>query len=152
MRTINKILDYSLFVIMLTMALVMASNVFCRYCLHFAISWADELCQSLLVWLTFLGSALALREGQHYCINFLEQKLDGKVRIYFSLFYQTVTLVAVILLLIWSTKITIGITSWIMPAMRINRAWVYGACPVGCVFMLMYGVIEIVKNIKMLKK
>ena len=43
-------------------------------------------------------------------------------------------------LLYWSIKVTILIRHWVMPAMDISRSLVYGACPVGTFFLLMYAV------------
>ena len=53
-------------------------------------------------------------------------------------------LAAILLLLYWSTLVTVRIRGWIMPAMEYSRAWVYGACPVGSAFMLIYGVRDLV--------
>ena len=63
------------------------------------------------------------------------------------LFSRIIVLVAIVLLLYWSTMTTIGIRTWIMPAMEYSRAWVYGACPVGCLFMLIYGVRDLISFI-----
>lgn len=45
---------------------------------------------------------------------------------------------------------TEGIVDWIMPAMEFSRAWIYGACPVGCVFMLIYCITDIISSFKTL--
>ena len=76
MKYINKILDYTLFAVLSVMATVMATNVFCRFLLKFSIYWADELAQSLLVWLTFLGAAVAIRESSHYSFDAIQNKIQ----------------------------------------------------------------------------
>lgn len=144
MKVIDKTLDGLLCVILAAMAATMAANVFCRFFLQFSLYWGDELTQVLMVWLTFLGAAVAMREGAHYSFDYFSRVLHGGVRRAYLLTTKIIVLVAVVLLLYWSTLTTIGIRHWIMPAMEYSRAWVYGACPVGCVFMLIYGVRDLV--------
>lgn len=78
MKYINIVLDYLLFVILGVMSFTMAINVLCRFCLNFSIYWADELTQSLMLWLTFLGAAVAIREHLHYSFNYIEQVAKGR--------------------------------------------------------------------------
>jgi len=144
MKVIDKTLDYLLFVILAAMAFTMAANVFCRFFLQFSLYWGDELTQVLMVWLTFLGAAVAMREHAHYRFDYLSRILHGGVKKGYMLVTKIIVLVAIVLLLYWSTLTTVGIRNWIMPAMEYSRAWVYGACPVGCVFMLIYGVRDLV--------
>ncbi len=150
MKVIDKILDYLLFIVLAVMSLTMAANVFCRFLLKFSIYWADELAQVLMVWLTFLGAAVAVRENAHYVFDYLSRKLKGRSLVIFMLFSKALGLTSVVLLLFFSTEVTIGIRSWIMPAMEVSRTFVYGACPVGCLFMLIYGVRDFLLTIKSL--
>jgi len=148
MKYINKALNFSLFVILLVMAVIMASNVFCRFVLKFSIYWADELAQSLLVWLTFLGAALAIREGSHYSFDAIEKSLKGVTLKIFKIFGCVIIFMIVAVILYWSTIVSVGIRIWIMPAMGISRALVYVACPVGCVFILIYTIQNLFKIVK----
>jgi len=150
-KYLNKTVDLLLFAVLAVMALSMAVNVFCRSCLNFSISWADELSQSLLVWLTFLGAAVAVREHSHYSFNFLDQVFKGKARTGLALFNNLLVLFCAVYMLVDGVKITEGIANWLMPAMGISRAWIYGACPVGCAIMIIYCVADIINNIKLLK-
>lgn len=148
MKYIDTVLNYLLFIILAVMSFTMAVNVMCRFCFSFSIYWADELTQSLMLWLTFLGAAAAIREHLHYSFNYIEQKLRGKWQKAFMLTNRVVTLVGICLLLFWSVEVTEGIARWIMPALGISRAWIYGACPVGCALMLLYSLNNILSIIK----
>jgi len=148
MKYVNTVLDYSLFVILAVMSFTMAINVFCRFVIGFSIYWADELTQSLMLWLTFLGAAVAVREHTHYSFNYLEQVLKGRWQKSYILLKRLITLAGVCVLLYWSIEVTEGITCWILPALEISRAWTYGACPVGCILMLIYCIIDLVSYLK----
>lgn len=148
MKRIDSFLGILLFLIIGTMAFSMAVNVFCRFCLKFSLSWADELSLSLLVWLTFLGAAVAVREGLHYSFSYFDGCLSGgKLRL-FRMLYKVITLIAVTIMLIGSVTVTLGIIEWKMPAMEISRAWVYGASVVGSIIMVLYSVADIVSCYK----
>ena len=151
MKYINIILDYLLFAILGVMSFTMAINVFCRFCLNFSVYWADELTQSLMLWLTFLGAAIAIREHLHYSFNYIEERLKGRWRKIFSVINKVITLLGISVLFYWSVEVTKGITHWLMPAMEFSRGWIYGACPIGCLFMLIYCVEDIIFCFKEVK-
>ena len=136
----DKLLRTLLVIIMTAMSLVVAANVFCRFVLNFSLTWADETAQMLLVWLTFLGAALAVRENSHYALNFLTEKLSGRVKTFFLMMQLLLSLLAIAVLLYFSVIVAWQIRPWMMPATEISRAWVYGACPIGCLLMIYYAV------------
>lgn len=148
MKVLNKILDYLLFLILATMSGVMAANVFFRFVLHKSLYWGDELAQVLMVWLTFLGAAVAVREYAHYAFDYFARRLSGFTHKLFIVTGRSITLIATGILMVYSIEVTAGIRDWIMPAMEYSRAWVYGACPVGCLFMLIYGFRDLFRFIK----
>lgn len=135
---VDKLLEIALFVILLCMCGVVATNVFCRFVLHFSLSWADEVAIILMVWFTFLGAAIGMREGTHYAFDFLVKSLTQKYRIIASLLGQLICITMLLALVYWSGKVTVLIRHWVMPATEISRALVYSACPVGATFMLLY--------------
>jgi TRAP-type C4-dicarboxylate transport system permease small subunit len=138
MKTIDFILDSLLFIILAVMSLVVGANVFCRFVLGFSIYWGDELAQVLLVWLTFLGAAVATREYAHYAFNYLLSNLKGRWQIFFTIFSKLITISGMLILLYYSTQVSFFMANWTMPALGISRTLVYGACPLGTLFMLVY--------------
>jgi len=138
MKVVNYTLDALLFIILAVMSVTVGANVFCRFILNFSIYWGDELAQVLLVWLTFLGAAVATREYAHYAFDYLLKNLTGHTKITFTIFSKTLTLAGILTLLYYSALVTWQIANWTMPALGISRALVYGSCPVGCLFMTIY--------------
>jgi TRAP-type transport system small permease protein len=62
-------------VMMAAMVGLVFTNVVCRYVFNFSIIWAEELSQYLMVWITFLGAGLAMREGRHVAVEMLQDAL-----------------------------------------------------------------------------
>jgi TRAP-type transport system small permease protein len=136
---LDRVLDASLFGVLATMAGIVAANVFCRFILNFSIYWGDEAAQALLVWLTFLGAAVAVRERAHYAFDYLATYSRGALQLVVGVTSRVSVLLILLAFLYWSTRVTWGIRPWTMPAMGISRAYVYAAGPVGSVLMLLYG-------------
>lgn len=130
------------------MSCVIAANVFFRFILNHSIYWADELAMILLVWLTFLGAAVAVRGRKHYAFAYLIHRLTGRWLKIYIITRDLFTITAIVLLTVYSFQVTLGITDWIMPALGISRAYVYAAAPTGCVFMLYYSLDQLIRNFK----
>lgn len=147
-RLIDNLLELLLWMILAAMSLVVAANVFCRFVLNDSLYWGDEVAQILLVWLTFLGAAVAVREDQHYSLNYFSRLLTGGKLRALNLFRDTATIAAIAVLLYYSAVVSWRVHDWIMPATEISRALVYGACPVGCVFMLYYALGRLIEDVR----
>ena len=145
---IDKTLDTLLVIILGIMSILVAINVFSRFVLNSSIYWGDELAMALFVWLTFLGAAIGIREKVHYVFGYFSDKLKGTWLKAYTLAGDILTLIAILILLYYSTQVTLQINKWIMPAMEVSRALVYGAAPIGCLFMLYYMVIRLKSQLK----
>lgn len=146
----DKALDISLVLILGSMSVLVAVNVIFRFVLNASIFWGDEVALVLMVWLTFLGAAVATREKEHYQFKYLVYKLkDTPLKLYLCT-RHIITIVAILLLGYYSARVAIEIHSWILPATEISRTLVYGACPIGCVFMLFYSTEEFILDLKRL--
>lgn len=57
------------------MFLLVFANVVSRYCLGFSIAASEEISTFLMIWITYLGAGLALREGKLASIDALQDRL-----------------------------------------------------------------------------
>jgi TRAP-type transport system small permease protein len=63
-------------------------QVVARYVLQVSIPWTEEVSRYLLVLMTFVGAALALRDRQHIAITFLLDRLPTTQRIWADLLFN----------------------------------------------------------------
>ena len=56
-------------------------NVVLRYCFGRSIATAEEISTFLMIWVTYLGAGLALREGRHAAIDLFQDLLPEKFRL-----------------------------------------------------------------------
>ena len=135
---LDWVLETLLFAALAGMVTVVAAGVFWRYMLKDPISWADELAAILMVWFTFLGAAVGMRDQAHYAFDYLVRSLPRRAGKFVTLFGQFLAIAISAGLLYWSAEVAFRLRHWVMPALEVSRALVYSACPVGTFFILMY--------------
>ena len=135
MVTVNR---WIVIVMMAVMATLVFTNVVCRYVLNFSIVWAEELSQYLMVWVAFLSAGLALRQGRHVAIEFLQDHLPSTAR---KMMRHLVTLMLIVFM---GILIVLGFQfarfAWDQetPVMNIPLGIPYLAVPIGALLLLIH--------------
>lgn len=122
---------WAVIVMIASMALVVGSNVALRYLTNHSLPWADEVARYLMIWMTFIGAGLALRNGAHVAITNLQDSLPKPA--------QKLLRAAIILLLLAFFTFMVQV-SWQYatrmqfqktPALQLPFLYIYAAMPVG---------------------
>lgn len=96
MRMINKIISWAenLAVITLGLAIILlvVAQVVFREVLNASLTWSEETCRLCLVWLVFLGAAIACRESEHINVTALTDKLSGQANQALKIFFEALML------------------------------------------------------------
>ena len=120
------------------MSVIVGWNVAGRYLTGNSLTWADEVARYSMIWLTFLGSGLALRHGAHAAITNAQDALPGRG--------QRILRLAILLVLF----AFFGFMVWVgwdymqrmrfqrTPATRISFAYIYAAMPVGFALLIVH--------------
>jgi TRAP-type C4-dicarboxylate transport system permease small subunit len=113
-------------------------NVLSRYLLYTDVAWSSELCTLLLIWITFIGGAMAVRRNAHLGVTEFIMGLKPAARSRADALVLALTALALGLLVYFG--ITLTLMSWdnIAVAIRISNGWWYLAMPVGCALMLVF--------------
>lgn len=113
---INNIV--SLAFILMVVAVLM--QVFVRYVLRISVPWTEDAARYLLILITFLGGALAIRDKQNISITVIINSLPKKVRYYLNNCFNIVIIIFLIAVfrgsiimidLTWGTPV--GSISWL---------------------------------------
>ncbi len=125
------ICKYILIAIVAVLAVILIAAVFYRYALNNAIAWSEEGSKYLMVWLTFLGAPIALRQAAHINIDLLVKLFPPRGR---QAFYFVINLIIII---------TMGILLWkgwefaqlgarqVASSFNFSMVWMYIAVPIG---------------------
>lgn len=123
---------------LMAMTLILGWNVAGRYLTGNSLTWADEVARYAMIWVTFLGAGLALREGAHAAITNAQEALPTQG--------QRV-LRGIILLLLFGF---FGFMVWVgldymarmsvqkSAALRVPMKWVYAAMPAGFALLIVH--------------
>ncbi|PTQ70676.1 TRAP transporter small permease [Celeribacter persicus] len=110
-----------------------------------SMSWTEEVARFLLIWITFLGAALAYQQGRHIAVTLLRDSLPPMPgRIVSGL----ATLVAIVFLL---TLAEIGWRYMTMqsfqksPSLRLSMTYVYAVMPLAAVIMAGLSLIDLLR-------
>ncbi len=85
-RIIEKLENVLAILLMGASALITIAQVVTRYGFNHPLTWPEELCTLLLVWMTFFGASLLLKKEQHIEIDFFAKMLPRRAQHALSLF------------------------------------------------------------------
>ena len=122
-------------IVVFTVVLV---EVVSRYIFHQSIAWGAEVCQTLLVWMTFIGAAVALVGGEHMEIHVAMDRVGSPMikKILAILLFLACGIIGGVRLVqrTWSMTTT---------TLQIPAGILYMAFPIGCLLMM----IVVLRNI-----
>lgn len=72
-----KILYYICAISTFLMTIIITGQVLSRYIVGQSLTWSEELGRYLFVWITFLGTAVAVKQGSHVALDLLVNKFSG---------------------------------------------------------------------------
>lgn len=122
---------YLIILIVAALTIVLIAAVVWRYGLNSAISWSEEGSKYLMVWLTFLGAPIALRNFAHINIDLLAKAMPPRIR---QFLHMVVSLIVVC---------TMGIVFWkgvgftqlgmrqVASSFNLSMLYMYIAVPIG---------------------
>lgn len=126
-------------VLLLAATALVFVSVFLRYVFSYALSWGDEVITYSLLWLVFLGSAIAARQGAHISMEALLTLLSWRTQQRNAAFVNVVCAVlsAVVGFLGWRLAVAVRALDQVGAASGVPMFWVYLAIPAGCLLMML---------------
>ncbi|WP_158259787.1 TRAP transporter small permease [Phyllobacterium phragmitis] len=128
--------DWLAFAIFWGMAVIVFLQFFTRYVLNDSLSWTEEIARYLLMWITFIGAAIAMRRGTHISVEVAHLFLPAPLVRVLN-FVIDVLVVGFVGLLCWfSISITKLMQIQTMTVFPWPMSIVYGGIALGCFLML----------------
>ncbi|GAA0315127.1 TRAP transporter small permease [Oceanobacillus sp. FSL W7-1281] len=121
---------------------------------HLGISviWTEEAANYSFIWAVFMGAAIMVNRREHFNFDFLQQKLQGKKRIYLSLFNDTVLIIFNVCIFLLGLQIVSEFWNYTwstLPDMKMGYVWI--AIPIMAGTMLIYTLFHMVQHVQKLK-
>lgn len=143
---IDNVVKKIISVLLMTMTVVLFSQVIARYLMGGGLSWSEELVRYMCVWIIFLGSTCAAKDGSQISVTVLDEMLKGLPKKLLGII-QSILAVVYGVLLTW-----IGFTALEVakvqksPNMMIPMNVVYSVIPIAMIIMLIHLVTVFLQN------
>jgi len=145
---INQWIEYLLFGMGFTMALIVAVQVFCRYVLNQSLFWSEELARFLLVWLTFLGASTAYYRKVNPGIDFLYLRLPPFLRKISSIFTHLASMALFIVMVIYGYQFAWFVRLQISPALQIPKWIIMSIIPISGIILTVHALAFLFAELK----
>lgn len=139
--------------LLLAIIICVSIQVICRSILRLPTPWTEEVARYLLIWMTFLGSPVALRKGEHLMVDLLYSKYPARGRQWVHLLSGCSVAAFCSYLLYFGIKLCNDprVQRFTSPSAGIPRVWVYTALPVGAMLMLLVSAYDIYETVLILQ-
>lgn len=64
--------------LMAMMAVILITNILCRYIFGFSLTWSAEAARYCMVWAAFLGTAILAHQREHLSVKLIEPRLTQR--------------------------------------------------------------------------
>ncbi|MBQ7536339.1 MAG: TRAP transporter small permease [Stomatobaculum sp.] len=91
----------------------------------------EEVARFAFIWVSFLGSAIGVSKFTHPTVDMLNNALKGNTKRMHLILTQIFIMAFGVVLLIHGRRITEVVVKQLSPTLRISMAYIYAACPVG---------------------
>lgn len=133
--TVNKV---GVATILAVMFVLVFSQVLARYLFSVSFAWIDEVVGFLMIWLTYLGAGLALREGRLVGFDLLQKKLPIKLERLIRSIIGLIILLFMSALVYWGIRFSLFGLYKETNVLQISRAIPYAGIPLGALFLSLH--------------
>jgi TRAP-type C4-dicarboxylate transport system permease small subunit len=133
--TLNR---WLLIVLLAAMVVIVFANVVMRYLLGTSVIWSEEVARHLMIWMTFVGSGLALRTGAQLGIDTLQNALPPGAARALRIELVIGMLLLFVLLAWYGVDYALRTRFQTSAALGISMMYVYIGMPVGCALMAIH--------------
>jgi len=131
-----KIIKMICIIMLATIVLITAISVFSRFVFFFPLNFANPLSIYLMVWISFLGSGLAIRRGEHIFVELFINRFEEKVRLKLLFIINFIISLFLISMIYYGFQFAIaGLNSHDEFVFNINMTLPYLSVPIGMLYM-----------------
>lgn len=124
-RWLDRCTDAFLALLIIGMTLVVSISVFYRYVLNHPLSWSEEITRLMIVWLSFVGAYMAMRENKHIGFDLLVSKFSPKAKALVSLIGNLLILVFLLVVFWEGISFSREFLNVGMPYTNLPIGWLY---------------------------
>lgn len=136
-RAVGGLVEAAAAILVFVEMVILAAGVTARYVFHAPLVWSDELASILFLWLSMLGSVVALRRGEHMRMTGLVSRVSPGTRALLEALAITASIAFLLMIIPHAIEYAEEESFIVTPALEITNAWRAAAIPVGMGLMLL---------------
>ena len=145
---VNRLLEYLLFGLGFSMAVLVAVQVFCRYVLNASLFWSEELARYMLVWLSFIGATVAYYRNLHPGVDVFTSRISENKQRLARLLVHLSSMTLALVMIISGIQFAWFVRLQISPALGVAKWIILAVIPLAGVVLLVYGLLFLLKVLR----
>ena len=113
-------------------------TVFTRYLLNFVPSWSEEVPRYLLVWITYLGAALAVKFKEHISLDVFFNLMPLRARQVGHILLNGLIAVVGTIMVVYGIALVSQFKDDLMESIPVTNFWLYLVMPISGTLMLLF--------------
>jgi TRAP-type C4-dicarboxylate transport system permease small subunit len=143
-RGMDRTLEAVMLLLLGSIIVLVLLQISLRYVSFIRIQWTEEMSRYLFVYLTFVGSALLIKEKGHIVVDVLVDRLPSRARLLVYLVVQVAVLAFLYLFVSGILTLALGSMGTRAPSMTwFSMGYLYWGVWLGGVLMVVYSCIEL---------
>lgn len=140
MRSIDRAVEFALFLIFLVFTLVGALQIFNRFALGLPLSWSEEFQKFGHIWMVFLAIPIAYRRGAHIGMDMLYMLLPTSLQRVIQLCAELMWLALAICIVWYTLAIMVVARNQESPGLGLRMDHVYAGLVIGGCYLALVAV------------
>ena len=137
-RLLSRLVESLVILIAGIIVTIVTAEVILRYLFSHSLIFTEELSRYLMVWIVFLGSALAIRDGSHIRIQLLVNRLGARMQQITKLAAYALVVAFLVFITIEGLKILPRQLQQMCITIDVSLFYFYLAIPVGSILMIVF--------------
>jgi TRAP-type C4-dicarboxylate transport system permease small subunit len=147
MDAINHSVGIVLAVMLAVMTVLITWQVFARFVVGDSLTFSEEVSRFLMIWLTLLGAAYAVRRGTLLAVEILPDLLKGIAWKTVKIIAHVLSLVFYVILIVYGWEIASTVSYQKAPATGVSMMWPMLALSAGGVLMLLNTLVVMIEEL-----
>lgn len=143
---VNKIMDGVSVLCMVLILLLVIAQVAMRYIFNSPLTWSEELAVFVMIWLTFIGSLICMRDKEHIEVTILVDHLPRTLQRIVVAFSRLASVFFLLVVAYYGSDLVMENMTVTSPANKISMGLVYTIIPLSSIGMAFYLVKAIAKG------
>ena len=143
---VNKIMDGVSVLFMVLILLLVIAQVAMRYIFNSPLTWSEELAVFVMIWLTFIGSLICMRDKEHIEVTILVDHLPRTLQRIVVAFSRLASVFFLLVVAYYGSDLVMENMTVTSPANKISMGLVYTIIPLSSIGMAFYLVKAIAKG------